>query len=251
MPSHPIRRARQRGAILLILVATLGLGASALLIHSFSNGRAAAIRERATAASLAAAKEALLGYAIANGRLPRPAASATDGHEMSGPCGGAGCSGYLPWVTLGVAGADSWGKLLRYSVSPAFTRAPVSPASAVADRKVLSRDAGGAPLFLVGQQDCDINSRCAPAVIFSSGKNNLGTSVQGLALANAGVGNADEQQNDGATSEFFLRKPESNPAAPGGEFDDILVWIPLQLLYRKMEAGADRPKFDGAGAMSK
>lgn len=244
MPSsHPIRQARQRGAALLILVATLGLGASALLIKSFSNGRQAAIREQTTATSLAVAKEALLGYAIANGRLPRPAASATDGHEMSGPCGSENsCTGYLPWVTLGVAGSDSWGKLLRYSVSPAFTRAPVRPASAVADKKVLGRDAGGAVFFLVGQDGCDINSRCAPAVIFSNGKNNLGTSIQGMALANAGVNNQDEQRNAGATGEFFYRKRESDQTAPGGEFDDMLVWIPLQLLYRKMEAAGALPK---------
>src|SRR5688572_18807822 len=46
-------------------------------------------------------REALIGYAMIHGRLPRPAASETDGSER-GTCGGGtpndACTGYIPWT---------------------------------------------------------------------------------------------------------------------------------------------------------
>ena len=68
-------------------------------------------------------KEALLGYAVANGRLPCPV---KDLPPMSGdapppPC--ANVAGFLPYSTLGVSRADAWGHLYRYAVSADFTTA--------------------------------------------------------------------------------------------------------------------------------
>ena len=79
-------RQRQRGAALLLLVAVLGLGAASLLINAFSRNTAEAERQQRTLATLAQAREALLGFAATNGRLPRPAASALDGRERPVDC---------------------------------------------------------------------------------------------------------------------------------------------------------------------
>jgi prepilin-type N-terminal cleavage/methylation domain-containing protein len=66
-------------------------------------------------------REALLGFAIVNGRLPRPATSEADGKERAAACADAReCTGYVPWVTLGLPKADLWGKLLGYSVAPQY-----------------------------------------------------------------------------------------------------------------------------------
>ncbi|NYE62171.1 type II secretory pathway pseudopilin PulG [Duganella sp. 1224] len=230
----PLPLRRQRGAALLLLLVVLGLGASALLISSFSPGNDSA-RQQRSAAQVAEAREALLGFAMVHGRLPRPAISAQDGREQPDPCSDDGCTGYLPWVTLGVSGSDAWGKLLRYSVSPGFARRIV-PNQAVAEKRILGRDGQGQPYYVVGGERCDVGTLCATAVIFSSGKNNLGTSELGVPQANNAEGNLDEQHNDRATLDFFARPLETRPQAPGGEFDDIIAWIPLQLLDRKLEA---------------
>jgi prepilin-type N-terminal cleavage/methylation domain-containing protein len=76
-------------------------------------------------------KEAIVGFALANGRLPCPAngalASGTAGaglEQLNGP--GTACStsqGVVPWAALGAPEADSWGRRFTYHVSPAFADA--------------------------------------------------------------------------------------------------------------------------------
>lgn len=229
-----VRLHRQRGAALLLLLMVAGLAMSSLLISSYRADNDAS-RQRRSALQVAEAKEALLGYAMTHGRLPRPAISAEDGREMPAPCSQDSCSGILPWVTLGVHGSDAWGKLLRYSVSPDFTRR-ILTGGAVADRRILGRDSAGEIYFIVGSERCDRNSRCAPAVVFSSGKNNLGISAIGMPLANGALNNRDEQQNDSDVRDFFARRRELRTQVPGGEFDDIVAWVPLQTLFRRIEA---------------
>lgn len=235
-------RRRRRGAALLILLAVIGVGAATLLIGAFGRGGADAARERATLLALARAKEALIGFAVGNGRLPRPAASATDGAENPAACASeAACTGWLPWVTLGLAPGDSWGTLLRYSVTPAFTEAPVQPTRAVASKTVRTRDGDGRLRYLAGHADCGLATQCLPLVVFSNGKNNFGAGWQGGARANAASGNLDEQANEAADRHFISRAIGADPARPGGEFDDLVGWVPLALLYQRMSAAGSLP----------
>ncbi|UTY59887.1 hypothetical protein [Massilia sp. erpn] len=238
----PWRPARQGGAALLLLLAVAGLGAATLLISVFGKQNLEALRERRTQARLAQAADALIGFAALHGRLPRPAVSATDGRESAAPCDSeAACSGFLPWVALGVEGADSWGKVLRYSVTPEYTRAPLLRISAVATKRVQTRDGRGNLVYAVGQEVCLLYAQCAPAVVFSQGRNNLGTSVSGMAQANGAQGNVDEQGNDGAVQSFMQRAASDNPAAPGGVFDDLLLPLSLPTLYERMAAARALP----------
>lgn len=233
---------RQRGAALLLLLAVASVGFAALLISAFARSDVERIRERRTMAVLAQASDALLGFAGTHGRLPRPAQSATDGRESDTPCGDeAACSGFLPWVTLGIDGADSWGKRLRYSVSPAYTVAPLQRLTAVATKRVLTRDAAGELRYEVGYPTCLIYAQCAPAVVYSQGRNNLGTSVAGLPQANTARGNEDEVDNDLATTDFIRRPASADAAAPGGVFDDMVFAVPLAALYDRMEAAHTLP----------
>ena len=68
-------------------------------------------------------KEALIGFAVTNGRLPCPASSASAGVEN--PSGGGACTnsydGFVPAVTLGLAvvdnqgfAVDPWGNRVHY-----------------------------------------------------------------------------------------------------------------------------------------
>lgn len=233
---------RQRGAALLLLLAVASVGFAAVLIGAFGRSGVEQLREQRTLARLALARDALVGFAAVNGRLPRPAISATDGREAGTPCADeAACSGFLPWVTLGVEGADSWGKRLRYSVTPLYTTAPIQRLTAVATKRVQTRDGDGALRYVVGQEQCMLAVACAPAVVYSQGRANLGTSADGLPQANGAVGNLDEIGNDMASTGFIQRPASADPRAPGGPFDDLLVALPLETLYERMAAARTLP----------
>ncbi|PHV23236.1 hypothetical protein CSQ92_09650 [Janthinobacterium sp. BJB446] len=233
---------RQRGAALLLLVAVLGLGAASLLISAFGRGTGEAERQQRTLATLAQAREALLGFAATQGRLPRPAASALDGRERAADCADdAACSGFLPWVALGVDGVDAWGKLLRYSVTPEMARAPIVSFSAIANRVVLERDARGEFAFVAGQAQCNVSAQCLPVVLFSQGKEHHGTSASGVTQINTARGNIDEAANDSDSRSFIARPATGNAALPGGAFDDMLTWITLPALYQRMRAARNLP----------
>lgn len=243
MPARPFRphaagRHDQRGAALLILLTVMVLAASALLLAALGRGNTEAARQARTVVALAQAREALIGYALRHGRLPRPARSATEGDENPLPCVSEQmCTGYLPWTALGVGATDAWGKLLRYSVTPAFTVAPLHAETAVASKFVQGRSGAGL-VDLAGQPVCTLQRQCVPAVILSTGRDNFGTSTLGLEQANGASGNLDEQAN-AASSRGFVRRAASDAQGAGGPYDDLLDWVPLQLLlFRMGVAGA-------------
>ncbi|PLY40730.1 hypothetical protein CSZ94_19440 [Janthinobacterium sp. ROICE36] len=238
----PKQAHRQRGAALLLLLAVLSLGAASLLISTFGHNTREAQRQQRTLATLAQAREALLGFAATQGRLPRPAASALDGCERAADCADdAECSGFLPWVALGVAGVDAWGKLLRYSVTPEMARAPIVSFSAIANRVVLTRNSHGDFVYVAGQEQCDVSAQCLPVVLFSQGKNHHGTAASGVRQLNTSRGNIDAAANNSASRSFIARPASDYAALPGGAFDDMLSWITLPTLYQRMRAARNLP----------
>lgn len=235
-------RQRQSGAALLILVTVAGLAAASLLIGALGKSGGELARERRTLHALAQANEALVGFAVVNGRLPRPATSAIDGRENPLPCASElACTGFLPWLALGLEAGDSWGKLLRYSVTPEFTVAPIQSVQAVATKTVQTRDGAGRLRYLAGQDACTLAVECAPLVVFSSGKNNLGVDLLGTVQANASNANPDEQANHAAAVHFISRPASADAGVAGGEFDDLLAWVPLPRLFNLMRAAGSLP----------
>lgn len=176
-------------------------------------------------------REALIGFAIANGRLPRPAISATNGTENSTCADDTACSGFIPWATLGVRKLDGWSKLIRYSVTPAYANATISLTTA-ANRTVQTRDGTGAVALLASQ---------VPAVIFSHGKNNWGTNETGAALPDSSATNADEDVNNTGPTNYFSRLPVTDTAATGGEFDDTVIWLPTTILVNRLITAGKLP----------
>ncbi|SFV05168.1 type II secretion system protein [Pseudoduganella namucuonensis] len=190
-----------------------------------------------TQRALEEARDALVGYALRYGHLPCPAISATDGQEDRN---GARCTderrdGFLPWATLGLPKLDSWQHLYRYSVTPAFTDSAnrfklVTPR----DISVHTRDATGQATPATAASDI-------PAVILSHGKNGYGASSElGIPVAGAPRGNADEQGN--AVSDVdFMARGASDGRAPGGEYDDLVVWVSPNILFNRMVAAQVLP----------
>lgn len=190
------------------------------------------------------AKEALIGYAIANGRLPcpdlrSPAAGHTpnDGLEDRAPTGNCVAqAGNLPWAELGVAKTDAWGRLFRYAVSPEFSQAISLTSSPTLTVK--SRDANGNSIAV-----SKVNG--VPAVVLSHGKNGYGgIDGDGMPAAPVPPQNADETTNATSTQTFYAR-PSKGPQTPCNdngtplcEFDDIVTWLsPSILLHRLIAAG--------------
>lgn len=187
------------------------------------------------------AREAMITFAIVNGRLPRPASSIDDGAERGSDCTTeAECTGFIPWATLGVKRTDAWDRMLRYSVSPSYANTTAFTLTTVGTKKVMTRNAAGATSYLIGGSgSCSTSSPCAPAVIYSHGKNNWGISADGIAHPDASTTNADEDVNEAATNVFFARDQGNAPT--GGEFDDIVTWISPYVLFGKMIAARNLP----------
>lgn len=189
-------------------------------------------RVNETQKALEEVKEALIGFAIINKRLPGPATSATNGTEVACATEIA-CTGLIPWTTLGVTKLDSWAKILRYSVTPAYT---VTPATSTAGTKtVQTRDAAGVLVNLATAE---------PAVIFSSGKLSFGTTDGGNIIPTQSVGNTnvDEIVNNGASVTFIQRPVNTATTVVGGEFDDLVIWLPKTTLVSRLgQAGKPLP----------
>lgn len=206
------------------------------------------------------AKDLLLSFALVNGRLPCPGVATGD--ESGGPA--AACAnnygGFLPGRAIGYQpvdangfALDAWNNRIRYAVSqttwgvwPArFTRqhgantsavptivpatAPWSLTQTPADLVVCSASPAVPAATACDAGTAVTNQNVVVAVVFSTGKNG----------ATGGTG-TNEARNLDANALFVSRPPDPAGAA-GGEFDDMMVWIPVGLLYGRMIAAGVLP----------
>jgi len=194
------------------------------------------------------AKELLLSFALVNARLPCPGIASGD--EAGGgvtPCA-ASYAGFLPAKTIGFQPTDSagfaldaWGNRIRYAVSatqwgaaPArFTRQHAPDAAWSMSQKPADLVVCSAAPAVASAAACDpntsvTNQNTVVAVVFSTGRNGPGPS------------GANEARNLDANALFVSRIPDP-PSAPGGEFDDLVAWIPVGLLYGRMVAAGVLP----------
>lgn len=229
----------------------------ALLLGSIMVPLGAQVEQRQyteTEKQLEQIKEALIGFALSNGYLPCPAKTVADGAEDR-ISGGITCTlisgspkriGFLPWVTLGVKRADSWGNLYRYSVSTNFTNsAALSLFTLTSARDILiqTRNAAGTLTNLSNVNEI-------PALVLSHGRNGFGAiSELGIARATPAVwsNTLDEFDNANDSMTFWSRTRSDNPAAVDnngvivGQFDDIVVWISPGILFSRMVAAGRLP----------
>lgn len=204
--------------IVLVIVALLASG----LMFGISAQRDAADQLEAQR-QLEAAREALLAFAMSNGRLPCPArpnlATGTEDCALQ--------HGVLPWATLSLPMTDPWGRRLTYYASSAFTGAV--PAGSLASFSMATN--GNAN---VRESSATTNNLASdlPAVIVSHGSRGAGawladgTQISGVA--------GDEAENADADLLFFSRPP-------GPAFDDLVVWVAPAILKARMVAAGRLP----------
>lgn len=175
--------------------------------------------------------EALMGFAVANGRLPCPAApnvaNTTVGAGLEDKPGTdcAGAEGVVPWATLGVPETDAWGRRLTYRVTAEFANDP--PVGGMQATFTLT-DNGS---LTVTNGAANIATSIA-AVVLSHGKNGAGGYlVDGTRMA---LGTGDEGENSDVDNTFVSRTH-----AP--DFDDLVGWVSPNLVKSRMVAGNRLP----------
>ena len=187
-------------------------------------------------------KEALLGYAMAKGRLPCPATAASNGIES--PVSGGACTsayGFVPAATLGLAGTDAqgyaidaWGTRIRYAVTTsngnAFTTVNGMRnigMSALAPNLFVCATATGITSTTCGTATMLVGS--APAVIYSLGPN--------WATGGAGADEAANLNND----PVFVFNLRTTGNSANGNFDDIVTWLSTNALNSRMVMAGQLP----------
>ena len=209
-----------------------------------------------TQKTLAEARDALLGFAMANDRLPCPASAASNGLES--PVGGGACTnpydGFLPAATLGLSPIDAqgyqldgWGgetvRRVRYAISTANTNAFTTASgmrttgmttlavAAAGDLKICNTGVG---MVTPGTATATCAattalSADAVAVVYSLGKN-----------AGTGGAGAEETHNPNPQS-TVVADPAFVNAAQGTAFDDQMLWLSKSTLFNRMVAAGRLP----------
>lgn len=205
-----------------------------------------------TQKTLADAREALLGFAMANDRLPCPASAASNGVES--PVGGGVCTnpydGFLPAVTLGLSPIDTNGYLLdgwggesvhrlRYALSKANSNAfstqngmKTTGITTLAPDLQICNTGAGIDTTTPDTAACAANASLATdavAVVYSLGKN-----------AASGGSGVDENHNPNPQS--ALAADRAFVSAPQGTaFDDQMLWLSKSTLFNRLVAAGRLP----------
>lgn len=260
-----MKRRRQMGftlvelTVVMIIIALL-IGGMLVPLSTQNDMR----NQQETEKSLAEIKEALIGFAAVNGRLPCPARRSTASSGLNagteavtaGACacvdGGmngvadytatqcnsaGGVVGALPWATLGLRETDAWGKRFTYRLTTRFGYTPAT-----------SPDLGCVPpapptlsafaLCSPGEMTVRLTSGgtsiagTVPAVVISHGRNGLGgfmsTGLQGSLPASV-----DELENADDDADFVSKTPVGEGASV---YDDLTVWVTTNILMSRMIA---------------
>lgn len=209
-------------------------------------------------ANLTNIRDALLGFAIANGRLPCPAPASTPtgtaGAGLEATIGSGSTlacttvAGVLPWSTLGLNETDSWNNRYSYRVTLEFARGATGQTSFTGTSCPPPSNPQYAAFALCSLGDMTVISAAGgstvssnvPAIVISHGKNGNGAFTSaGTQLATGGdVDEIDNQLTGGGTTTAnttFVSK------TPTPTFDDMVIWISLPVLLNRMVTAGKLP----------
>lgn len=240
----------QRGFIMLAMVATMLVTATVVLSLKMLNAMdTKAANQNDVTRRLEAVKQALVQFALINGRLPCPANStlltATNDSGLSDPVGAVtNCTnpqnaGTVPWASLGIAreaSLDPWGRKLTYRVyqtASGFTQG--NGARCDTGPTTPPPQACNAAAFTVVPQSGP-NLTDIAFVVISHGSTGYGARLaQGGQLAPLpAAGNTAERNNYSAGGPFHDAQP-SDPSIPPdaiNHFDDHVLYMTRNDLAR-------------------
>lgn len=252
-------------AVVLAIVALL-IGSMMLPLAAQDDVR----RTQETQKTLNDARDALIGFAAANGRLPCPATAASNGVEA--PNGGGVCTlfdaadvipvGFLPASTLGLTPTDNqnrlidgWGNPIRYAVTAsnasAFTRVNGMSTTGMT---TLAPDLIVCPTARSGGNDVQgagtAAANCPAGVTAMTGNAVAVVYSYGANVGRAGAGTGtDERHNPNpeitsatlASDRVFINHVPAPAGAPNGQFDDLIIWLSPHILFNRMIAAGRLP----------
>jgi prepilin-type N-terminal cleavage/methylation domain-containing protein len=179
-------------------------------------------------------REAVLGFAVANGRLPCPATPATPNttagagteNKPAASCGIV--EGVVPWATLGVPETDAWNNRFTYRVTDIFA----DDATGGMLASFALTDSGNITVNNGVVNGSIVVASSIPAIFVSHGKNGFGAyRTDGTQVAGAA---GDELQNANGTVVFVSR-------IPSPDYDDLVSWVPASVLKSRMVASNRLP----------
>lgn len=233
--------------VVLLIVASLATG----LMIPFA-AQVQIRRGEATRQALDEARDALLGFAAAHGRLPCPATPSSRGQESFAPGGDAGngaCEtffgGLLPAAALGLAGLDSEGFLrdawgspanrIRYAVFGGSAvngvANPLTRANGLQAATLSGLGAASHYLFICSEGGAANASGCGPAASQLTRRAAFVLLSLGLNAGQAPRPGSDEARNLDGDAVFVSHEPS---AVAGREFDDSLQWGAIHLVINRM-----------------
>ena len=226
--------------------------------------------------ALANIREALIGFAVVNGRLPCPAPAALASQpapqtgvgleattaaagttSTTGPCGcttatsgiasagGTACNdttpggvtGVLPWASLGVPETDAWGNRYTYRVTTRFARQASAQTDFGACTPTTNPTAAAFALCSAGDM----------SVLTSTGGNAIASAVPAIVISH-GKNTLGAYLPNGTVIAGVVAGSDEAENANGdanfvsrGSIDDQLIWIPTSILMGRMLAAGKLP----------
>lgn len=262
-------------AVVLVIVGLL-LGGLMIPLMAQTDLRSRSDTEK----TLADIREALIGFAIINGRLPCPAdrsiqtatnnagmeATIGSGATLTCSCitgttakfGGTACStnasGVLPWTTLGLPESDAWGNRFSYYVDSIFSRGVNPVQSTAVSPKTWTKDATDHPCtFTPDYSGAPTNSAfalCSYASISiltaASGGTTLASGIPAIVVSHgkssAGAWTTSGTQIPGAAGDDESENADGDSSfVSNTTIDDQLIWISPNLLMNRMIAAGKLP----------
>lgn len=257
-------------AIVLVILGLLLGGAMALI------GPQREVQKiKDTEAEIQRIQEALIAFAINNPNMNLPCPDNTQpGTGQEGARTGLDCDfqeGWVPFAILGGAGRqDAWGNRFRYRVIPSYSQTPPTPP--LPRPYVIDTNIGASGLNPLDQTlfvcrsnaptVCNLNNANVAtnlvAVIVSHGRNGFGarTLETGALQTQPVAASVDEVENTNGRNPAdtndagvptnlivrrFIARVPSPAGVPGGEFDDIVGWLPQGVLHSRLIAAGRLP----------
>ena len=224
--------------------------------------------------ALASIREALIGFAVVNGRLPCPAVAsiptgtavsgldagreATTPAGANGPCacetratsraagivgaGAVACSdtdsvgGVLPWATLGLPETDAWGRRYTYYIAAQFARLPTGQTTFGCTPSATVQNAAFA---LCSSGTITVSTA-------ATGGTGVASNVPAIVVSHGknGLGARSPSGNvelAASAADEVENADNDNDFVGSVGIDDQLVWIPVTVLMGRMLAAGKLP----------
>ena len=258
MRSRPIHEGRGFALlevwVVLVVLAVL-LGGLALPLAAQVQMR----RQEELRRQMEEARDAVMGFAAAQGRLPCPAVEGSGGAESFAPGADAStgeCAdfygGFLPAASLGLTGVDAegfardpWGSprnRLRYAVfGGASVNGIANPLTRTDGMRMATLAGLGAAshfVFICSTGAQASASGCGPASRQLTRRAAFVILSLGPTASAAPAAGSDEARNLDGDAVFVSREWSM---APGLEFDDVLLWVPIHLVAHRLIAAGRLP----------